>query len=159
MRRPPFALAPLLCWFVFACTPASPFSGPGYDPDRGLLSDAPGPFLAVVTHTAVKPGQDDAFDTHVDAIEAQLEAAPGFVGSSLRGEVFGRERWTLTVWTSEAALGAFYGSGAHARAMQDTAAVVEGVYSAGWELQPEALPPSWDEALEALEAVEPVEPF
>ena len=159
MRRAPLALLPLLCALGAACTPASPFSGPGYDPDRGLLTEAPGPFLAVVTHTAVKPGQDDAFDAHVEAIEAQLEAAPGFVGSSLRGEVFGPERWTLTVWTSEAALGAFYGGGAHARAMQDTTEVVEAVYSAGWELQPESVPPSWDEALEALEAVEPTAPF
>ena len=159
MRRPHFVLGPLLCSLAFACTPASPFSGPGYDPDRGLLTDAPGPFFAVVTHAAVKPGEADAFDDHVEAIEDQLDAATGFVGSSLRGQVFGPERWTLTVWTSEAAIGAFYGGGAHARAMQDTAALLDGVYSAGWELHPEALPPSWDEALEALEAVEPNAPF
>jgi hypothetical protein len=147
-RRPAFAL-PLL---LGACTPASPFEGPGYDPDEGLLTDAPGPFIAVITEATIAEAGADRFDAHVERIERDLQRAPGLVGSSLRGEVFGDTAWTLSVWEDGAALGRFVGGEAHARAMADADRATDRVRTASWSLAPAAVPPSWEDALERLDA-------
>ena len=145
---------------IVACAPAQPFDGPGFDMknDR-LTSDADGPFIAVITHTRVAKGESGLFGEHVDGIMGQLDDQSGFVGSSLKGQIFGRERWTLTVWEDAQSLVGFRDSGAHAKAMYDQDTVVDEVYYAYWELDRDAVPPSWDKALTELDKVEPEEPF
>lgn len=142
-----------------ACAPASPFEGPGYDRRSGILTDHPGPFLVVVTHTKAREANLDAFDNSVDAIVQQAEDTKGFVGSSLKGEIFGLERWTMTAWESDAALADFYGGGAHEAALARSHELVEGVYSAHFMVERAKMPPTWDQALEHLEVSEPVDPF
>ncbi len=144
--------APLALALALGCAPASPFEGPGYDPERGLLTDAPGPFLAVVTEATVAEGQRGPFGDRAEDIEAELIRAPGLVGASLRGELLGDARWTLSVWEDGAALGRFVGGEAHARAIQDADALTDEVRTARWELGRAEVPPDWDEALERLEA-------
>ena len=145
---------------LVACAPAQPFSGPGFDADNDrVLSDSAGPFVAVITHTKVAKGEAGLFNDHVDGILDQLEKQPGYVGGSLKGQLFGRERWTLTVWDDPQALVAFRDSGAHQKAMDDQDTVVEQVYYAYWELDKSEVPPSWDTALKELDKVEPEDPF
>lgn len=166
MSRPPsplrtWASSPLLAVGLAgtACAAASPFEGPGYDRADGVTTAADGPFVAVVTHTRMAEGARDAFDAHVEAVVDQASDAPGFVGSSLRGEIFGRERWTLTVWETDADLGTFYGSGAHAEAMRDAHDVIDAVYSHRFEVDRAAMPPRWGETLRLLDRHEPVDPW
>ncbi len=151
-----FVFLPLLS---LACTPASPFEGPGYDRRSGILTDHPGPFLVVVTHTKAREANLDAFDNSVDAIVQQAEHTKGFVGSSLRGEIFGLERWTMTAWESDAALADFYGGGAHEAALERSHELVEGVYSAHFMVDRADMPPTWEQGLGRLEAAEPVGSF
>jgi len=140
---------------LVACTPSSPLQGPGVDNDGALRTDAEGPFLVVATHTKVAKGERKLFDDHVEAIDAQLPAQDGFVASSLRARMPGKERWTMTVWESEEALLDFVVSGAHARAMGDSAVVLQGLFTAQWTVDRGDWPPTWDEALAELDAVEP----
>lgn len=151
-RAPLFAALPLLA--AAACAPASPFEGPGYDPDEGLQTDAPGPFVAVVTEAVVSADGHDLFDRHVNQIEEDLADRPGLVGVSLRGEVFGDTRWTLSVWEGEAALGAFLGGQAHGAAMGAAHRSTDRVRSARWTVGRSQVPPEWDAALARLDGVE-----
>ena len=137
-----------------ACAPASPFEGPGFDPDHGLQTDAPGPYVAVVTEAVVSSDGHDLFDHHVDQIEEDLADRPGLVGVSLRGEVFGDTRWTLSVWEDEAALGAFLGGQAHGAAMGSAHRSTDRVRSARWTVSRAQVPPDWDAALARLDGVE-----
>jgi heme-degrading monooxygenase HmoA len=140
-----------------ACAPASPFQGPGFDGE--LITDAPGPFQAVATHTRAKSGSVGAFGDAVAAVEEQLDTQPGFIGSSLRARMPGRERWTLTVWEDEESLLAFVTSGAHLEAMVDQAELIDGVYSARWVVEPGELPLDWSDVLHQLEQVAPADPW
>jgi heme-degrading monooxygenase HmoA len=136
-----------------ACALSTPFSGPGFD--EGLVTDAPGPFVAVATHTRASRGMGGAFDDHVSAVTDQLATQPGFVGGSLRGRLLGREAWTLTVWEDEESLADFVSSGAHLEAMNDAPDVIDGVYYASWSVARDEMPPSWDDALDHLADAEP----
>ncbi|MEQ1501524.1 MAG: antibiotic biosynthesis monooxygenase [Myxococcota bacterium] len=141
---------------VAGCAIAQPFEGPGYA-DGVLTSDAEGPFVAAATHTRAKIGAGNAFDAQLDAILDQLDAQPGLVGLSLRGEILGRDKWTLTVWETEEDLAGFVTSDAHLEAMGQADALVDAVYSATWSTT--EVPPSWDEVLDELAEVEPSDPW
>jgi len=144
----------MVAW-VAACTPASSLEGPGLDDDGELVTDAPGPFVVVATHTQVAKGERKAFNDHVAAVDEQLPGQAGFVASALRAQIWGRERWTLTVWADHDALNTFVVEGAHARAMQDAARVIDGLHTALWEVPRGDWPPTWDDALAELDEVEP----
>jgi hypothetical protein len=153
--RTPFLYLALL---TAGCTPSSSFEGPGYDDRSGVLTDHPGPFIVVVTHTKAHEAHLDAFDRSVDAIVEQAKNTDGFVGSSVRGEVFGLERWTLTAWESDAAFAHFYGGGAHQTALSKSHDLVEGVYSARFMVDRADMPPTGEDALLQLDVKEPVDP-
>lgn len=109
-----------------------------------------GPLIVAVTQARIRPGRSAEFGEHVDAILASAQATEGFVGHSVRAEIPGDDRWTLTIWESEEALHAFAYSGAHRTAMQQAGDVVELARSARFEVQPDELPVSWDLALSVL---------
>ncbi|MCA9566405.1 MAG: DUF3291 domain-containing protein [Myxococcales bacterium] len=147
-------LSPFL--FLAACSIGAPLAGP----DLEAAAAGEGPYIAVATHTRYARGQQKAFGELVDAVNAQMDAQPGFVGRALRARVGGRERWTLTVWEDEASLEAFaYAQGSHADAMAQSATVIDGVYSARWEVQPDELPIPWSEALDHLAEVRSTPPW
>ena len=135
---------------VAGCAISGPFEGPGYDGET-VTTDASGPYLAVATYAKMASGQRKAFGAHVDAVEAQLKSFDGLVGYSLRGEIPGKEVWTVTVWEDEAALLEFVTSGAHQVAMADATTVVAEFDSAHFEVSADRLPPAWSDILDALD--------
>jgi len=139
----------IVAWLL-ACTPAQPLAGPGYDPKEGLLIEAD-TLVAAVTYAEIARGQRSAFDDHVDAIVEQTEVSGGFVARSLRGELAGREVWTLTVWEDEESMAAFAASDAHLAAMGAAHEVTEQFDAAYWTLDASEMPVSWDDALLRLE--------
>lgn len=106
-------------WSLFACAVSSPFEGNGLDEDGAISTDYEAPFFVSVTHAIPEKGMGDVFDDHVAAIEEQLANTDGAVAWSLRGEVGGRDRWTITIWEDEEAMLLFMTSGAHLDAMLD----------------------------------------
>ena len=136
--------------FALACTPAEPLEGPGYNETDGLLIDAE-ELVVAITYADVAAGQKRAFNDHVEAVVEQTEESPGFVARSLRGEIPGREVWTLTVWEDEESLLAFATSGAHLEAMSEYAALTEVAESRTWTIDASEMPVDWDDALLHLE--------
>ena len=144
--------------FMSACAMSLPFEGPGYT-DGELTTDDSGPFVVAATYARPKPDQSDVFHDHVAAIQGSLDGMDGesgLVGYSLRGEILGRDNWTLTVWTSEEAMMDFVLSDVHLAAMGEADLLVEDASFTHWE-EPDAaaLPPEWDLVLEKLDEVEP----
>jgi quinol monooxygenase YgiN len=143
---------------MLACAMSRPFEGPGFV-DGELTLDHPGPFLVAATHGRPAPGQSDAFQDHVRAIVETLDAMDadsGLVGYSLRGEIGGRDNWTVSVWTSEEAMYDFVVSDVHAAAMAEADVLMEEGTFTHWE-EPDAtaLPPDWDVVIDELDATDP----
>jgi hypothetical protein len=143
-------------WMTFACAVSSEFVGPGIV-DGEVTAE--GPFVVSATHAVPAKGQGDAFQSHVGAIQAELDAMDaesGLVGYSLRGELGGDDNWTSTIWTSEEAMLAFVAGEAHSAAMGEGASLLDEGTFVHWEVgDASALPPSWDDIVGRLESVEP----
>lgn len=133
-----------------ACTLHSEFIGPGFE-EGTYISKYAGPFLVAVTHARSASGQSAAFGDHVEAIEQQIATSDGLIGYSLRGDIPGRDNWTLSIWESEEDMVEFMTTGAHLAAMGDAGTVLEEGHFEWWEeADPAAMPPVWSEALDRL---------
>jgi quinol monooxygenase YgiN len=142
-----------MIWLMlsFGCALSSPFVGPGFS-DGEYTSDHEGPFVVAVTYARQARGEGEAFADHVDAIEEQMQRSEGIVGYSLRGDLVGRDNWTMSIWESEPALLAFVTREAHGDAMIEADTVLEDSEFTHWvETDPEAMPPTWEQGLDYLE--------
>ena len=79
----------------------------------------------------------------------EAKAAPGNIAVALLAEAR-RTFWTRTVWSDEAALGAFMRMNAHRGAMGKLSQWCDEAAVARWT-QPTAEPPSWDEAWQRMQ--------
>ena len=143
----------LWMWVALGCRVSQPFEGPGFDDDGNFIAEPDGPVRVAVTHAWPARGAAKDFDAHVAAIVVQLEATDGVYGWSLRGEIGGRERWTMTLWEDEVAMVDFLVTGAHLAAMTHEPPLLDDAEFVQWEEpDPSALPPSWREATDRLDA-------
>lgn len=147
----------MIALMMYGCAVSSQFEGPGWA-DGEMTLDHDGPFVVAATYGRTYPGQDDAFGDHVDAIVESLDAMDeesGLVGYALRGEIGGRDNWTVSVWTTEEAMLEFVVSDVHLAAMADVDVILEETAFAHWE-EPDsaALPPDWDQVRDQLETTE-----
>jgi heme-degrading monooxygenase HmoA len=132
------------------CTVATPFRGPATDgASAGRGHDR---VIVAMTHAVLGPDDDlrASFWHHVAQVEATLPAQPGFLGHSKRVELFGDQAWTMTVWRDAASLRAFVRSPAHRKAIRGGYDAVTSARFAQVEMKREAIPLSWEEALELL---------
>jgi heme-degrading monooxygenase HmoA len=142
----------MLIWTLLACRMSSPFEGPGFDDDGNFIAEPEAPVVVALTYGRPARGEAAAFEDHVGAILEQLEETDGVYGWSLRGELGGRERWTMTLWESEAAMMDFVLSGNHLEAMAYDPVLFEDGEFAHWEeADPSALPPTWSDATARLD--------
>jgi hypothetical protein len=129
-----------------------PFSGPGYDPELGLL-DPQEEYLVGITHLRVRnlPGPGKRFGEHADAVATWLydNEPEGWVGASFRN-VGKLDCWTITVWESEEAQLAFVVSDVHGAAMGAVDDVSRGAESRSLWVPAAEVPLDWDTALDRL---------
>ena len=145
----------MIALMFVACAVSRPFEGPGFA-DGEVTVEPEGPFLVAATYARPAKSESDAFHDHVDAIQQSLDAMDadsGLVGYSLRGEIAGRDNWTLTVWTTEEAMMAFVLSDVHLDAMADADTVLEAGTFVHWEeSDPAEIPPDWNRVLDEIDA-------
>lgn len=151
MMKPTAALAILSILATAACELAEPFQGPGFDPGKGLTTDAEGPFVVATTRLVLTPDDSEAqsvFDAQMTKLNAALETQPGFIGHSLSVKLFDPAEGyrTLSVWEDEEAMLAWVVGDAHLEAMGATAEHVEAGQTATWTITREEMPPSWEDA-------------
>lgn len=147
------ALALLSLFGLDGCAFATGFQGPGYDRRNGVT--LPGEDRLVVGLTKAVLRDDGAlrstFWDYVFRVADTLPERPGFVGYSLRREVFGKQAWTMTVWSDEASLAAFVESDVHQAAIRDALDALACVRFARLEVARAEVPISWERALALFE--------
>ena len=144
---------------VFAlggCAIATPFQGPGYDRRNGVAIESGDRLVVAMTKAVLKQDRTlrPTFWAYVSKVEASLATRPGFVGYALRREVFGRQAWTMTVWSDEASLAAFVESDVHQAAIREAMGAIDCATFARLEVDRRDVPITWDRALAALAAEE-----
>jgi heme-degrading monooxygenase HmoA len=141
MKYLTFALLPLL---LLGCKVSTPFAGAFQD---GSLPDDTDVLVAI---TYIEIGDDalqnKAFWREVANVEASLEGMPGFLGYSLRRELFGNKAWTMTVWRDEASLTAFVASPVHRAAIVGGSPSLRKARFARLETKKADVPIDWDVA-------------
>ena len=86
-------------------------------------------------------------------IRAQLAHAPGLVGYSLDAHPLGKTFWTLSAWTSRAAIEDFVRQEPHAVAMASIRPHMRKSTFVFWTVTPEELPISWADVRQRIDAV------
>ncbi|MEM7023415.1 MAG: hypothetical protein AAF637_12605 [Pseudomonadota bacterium] len=135
------------------CVYTTSFRGPGYDAERGVTMGDKDQVVVALTKAVLREdgvGRSD-FWTNVFVVSDSLAGRPGFVGSSLRTEVFGKNAWTMTVWTDEASLDDFVYGEVHQTAIREGFGALQAVRFARLAVGRDAIPISWSRALEILE--------
>ena len=136
------------------CTLATPFRGPGYDPEKGILLDGVETVYVGLTLAVLKNDRKlkSVFWSNVKRVEASLYSRKGFIGYSKRTQLLGNRAWTMTVWTDEASLEEFVQSDAHQTAIRESMDALESASFARIEIKPEEIPLCWDRATAMMEA-------
>jgi hypothetical protein len=83
-------------------------------------------------------------------IHRQVRAADGALGVSLVAHPLRREFFTLSAWRDRAAVDALVRAEPHRSAMGRYHAVMADAVFRFWEAEPDALPPSWEDAFRRL---------
>ncbi|MBM3547295.1 MAG: DUF3291 domain-containing protein [Alphaproteobacteria bacterium] len=151
--RPPRLSALIAALGVAACSVSTPFSEPPHGMGAAAASDGDRAVVLSVTQITLK---NDArsrakFWRAVALIDETIASQPGFVGYAKRRDLFGRNAWTVSVWSDVPSLAAFIRSDAHGRAMEDAADTFADARFGRTTMPAKRLPPSWDEALLILE--------
>ena len=153
MARFTMALALLSLFSLDGCAFATGFQGPGYDRRKGVTLPGEDRLLVGLTKAVLR---DDGalrstFWDYVFKVADSLPEQPGFVGYSLRREIFGKQAWTMTVWSDEASLIAFVESDLHQAAIRDALGALACVRFARLEIARAEVPISWERALALFE--------
>lgn len=91
------------------------------------------------------------FWDRVGSVRSSLESNPGFLGGSIRREIFGSRAWTMTIWKDEQSLENFVESREHERAMKEGGpAVRKAKFYRGKKMWKE-IPLSWDIAEQLID--------
>jgi heme-degrading monooxygenase HmoA len=86
------------------------------------------------------------------AVRRQLAHADGLVGYTLRARPVARDYWTLSVWSTEAALRAFVRAQPHVELMRSLRPHMNPTKFVYWSITDADGPPSFSDALERLGA-------
>jgi quinol monooxygenase YgiN len=138
-----------------------PLSGPGIDPETGLLEPLEPSYVASATIIMLEPDDDSQreFQMLNAAVVEALEQSDGMVGYGLAFEPncgFGR---TVSLWRNEAAMYAFVGSNAHAQAIARAGAISITGKTTSWEVTAKEAAFSWETAREELGKVDPFDGY
>ena len=153
MRRLRSLFAAFCALALTGCAVATPFRGPGYDPDLGVTLEGNGSVVVAVTEAVLRNDRFKRTDfwTQVSSVEGTLIEMPGLIGYSKRTSLFGPQAWTVTVWKDEASLNAFVQSDVHQRAIAEAFDALKLARFVRFQAARTDVPVSWDRAIEMLE--------
>lgn len=135
-------------------TVARPLSGPGYDPETGLV-DPQDSYVVSTTQILPRPEKQSDFLALANASVEAAEATDGVVAISLVVEPTCGFARTLTVWRSEAAMMTFAAGAVHADAMSKTFEVGVTGRVTHFEIAAADMPITWDAAIAEIADVVP----
>jgi hypothetical protein len=136
-----------------------PLSGPGFDAGGNLLGEPQQRYIAHTTEIALQDGKTGRFFELLGPVLAQLDAITledGLIGYGLARDPTCDYYRTIGLWTSEEAMYAFAGSGAHVTAMLEVEDIGQSGKVAHWDATPEDMPLTWERAVAELERVDDI---
>ena len=70
---------------LFGCTVATPFSGPGYEPGKGVTLEGDDPVVVSLTYAELRKDRNlrSTFWEYVEKVETSLQGRPGFIQTFL----------------------------------------------------------------------------
>ncbi len=139
------------------CAVSTPFRGPGFNDARGVSSEHLGHSVVVALTHAVLTGDRSTFDEQSRQVADSMESHEGLIAYSVRKQLLGNERWTMTVWTDEEALARFVQSRVHRRAIEQGMPALGNTRFHHFQIPASELPLSWSRALAILEDQGPME--
>ncbi|MDX1958258.1 MAG: DUF3291 domain-containing protein [Leptospiraceae bacterium] len=95
--------------------------------------------------------KNDLFWDYVYKLRKEIHSNNGFLGISIRRQLFQRKAWTMTVWESEEDMDNFVYSGTHKKAMKDAFDAMVSTRFARVELTFKEIPISWEKAEKFLD--------
>ena len=147
---------------LYACedpdfTVFQPLTGPGIDPETGMLvPPVNDTYLLHTTQIMARPEAMGDFFAVNEAVLAQLGQHEGLIGFSIAFEPNCGFARTLGIWEDERSMLLFIGTGAHLDAMTQVADLAITARSTTWMGNGAELPLTWDMALDAIDDVTPI---
>ncbi|MEM7151270.1 MAG: hypothetical protein AAF799_00435 [Myxococcota bacterium] len=134
-----------------------PLTGPGIDPETGmLLEPIHDSYLLHTTQIMARPEAMAEFFAANESVLAQLGQTEGLVGFSIAIEPNCGFARTLGIWEDERSMLLFIGTGAHLDAMTEVADLAVTARSTTWTANGADMPLTWAVALEAIADITPI---
>lgn len=142
-----FVFLALIFILTSSCVFAPPFKGPKYDAKtKSLTLDPNREVILALTNATLERKKRGGFDSRSKTIFQNLESYEGYIGGTVRVEIFGDEVWTMTVWENEAALQNFVNSTRHLDAMYMTNQAMKKFRHFNVKVLAKNLPLTWEQA-------------
>jgi heme-degrading monooxygenase HmoA len=127
------------------CAYSAPFRGPGYS-STDFISKTPinKPVVVAVTNAKLNDTKTaKEFKSRSREIYKNLEENEGYIGGSVRLELFGDELWTVTVWQDKKSLQKFVDSSRHLDAVYMTNEAMSEFKHFNFEVPFKEIPKDW----------------
>jgi hypothetical protein len=121
------------------------FTGPGYDPQKGLLPPVQASYVAATTVLLMSPdpATQMLFTQLAGPVIVQVPTQAGLVGYQIAISSKCHYARTLTVWRDMDSMMEFVASPNHAHAMENGQQVTSAAAVANWTIQAADMPPTW----------------
>lgn len=139
-------------FFTTSCAFSPPFNGPQYSREtRALTGDPHREVVLALTNATLDGKQRSGFDSSSKKIFKNIAKFPGYIGGTVKVQIFGDEVWTMTIWEDEQSLQSFIYSTQHLDAMYMTNHAMKKFRHLHIKVRAKDLPYSWKQAEKLLE--------
>lgn len=146
-----FVLTILL--FLQSCAFSPAFRGPGFNEKENKLNLPPNQKVVLaLTNAKLIRAKRSGFDDRSREIFENLKENPGYLGGTVRVEIFGDEVLTMSVWKDRESLEKFVNGRRHLDAMYMTNQAMNVFRSMSIEVYAKEVPHSWEQVDEILKA-------
>ena len=141
-----------LLLLIQSCAISTPFKGPKYDEETETMKADPNKIVILaLTNAKLNDNGDDEFMERSQEIHDLIEENEGYMGGSVRFEIFGDQVWTMTVWEDEKSLEKFVDGRRHLDAMYMTNRAMDEFRTMHIQVFARDLPYNWSKAERVLE--------
>lgn len=139
---------------LYSCTIGRPLWGLGHAYNKRFKELNRNDFVYVgITHAYLNGGEakflSDTFKVYDD-----LDSFKGFLGGSVRKQIWGNQVWTMSVWHSEDDLKRFSYSDLHRRAIKSSGQYISKIRSTILKMKRVDVPESWQEIRGVIEPLD-----
>lgn len=145
-------LAFLVLPFFTSCVVGSPFKKSAQSKELNLSEDRPVVLVVSEANIQGNPWTQILFWKNTSAVNRDLDNNKGFLGGSIRRQLFGSRAWTMTVWLDEDSLENFIYSPVHDKAIQESKSALKRTNFYRREILWKEVPLSWESAIQELES-------